>query len=74
MQDDFDRTGWNLKRAWVEVWNGMVFVSLARQAPESIAERLAAEEVAGRLGLCVLAVRATCAAEPAARRAVSLWH
>jgi phenylpropionate dioxygenase-like ring-hydroxylating dioxygenase large terminal subunit len=47
MQDDFDRTGWNLKRAWVEVWNGMVFVSLARQAPESIAARLAGADFSG---------------------------
>src|SRR4029077_17693352 len=36
MQDDFDRTGWNLKRALVEVWNGLVFVSLAEQTPGPI--------------------------------------
>ena len=31
--DGFDRTGWDLKRVWVEVWNGCVFISLAHEAP-----------------------------------------
>jgi phenylpropionate dioxygenase-like ring-hydroxylating dioxygenase large terminal subunit len=47
MHDDFDRTGWDLRRAWVEVWNGMVFISLAREEPESIAERLAGADFSG---------------------------
>ncbi len=47
MHDGFDRTGWDLKRVWVEVWNGCVFVSLAREAPEPIAERLAGADFSG---------------------------
>ena len=47
MQDDFDRTGWNLKRAWAEVWNGMVFVSLGHEQPEPVAERLAGADFSG---------------------------
>jgi Rieske 2Fe-2S family protein len=47
MHDGFDRTGWDLKRARVEVWNGMVFVSLSQEAPEPVAERLAGADFSG---------------------------
>ena len=47
MHEGFDRTGWDLKRVWVEVWNGMVFISLAQEAPEPIAERLAGADFSG---------------------------
>ena len=47
MQEDFDRTGWDLKHAWVEVWNGMVFVSLGSERPVAIAERLAGADFSG---------------------------
>ena len=47
MHDGFDRTGWDLKRVWVEVWNGMVFISLAQEAPEPVAERLAGADFSG---------------------------
>jgi phenylpropionate dioxygenase-like ring-hydroxylating dioxygenase large terminal subunit len=47
MHDGFERSGWDLKRVWVEAWNGMVFVSLAAHAPEPIAERLAGADFSG---------------------------
>ena len=47
MHEGFDRTGWDLKRVWVEVWNGCVFVSLAQEAPEPIADRLAGADFSG---------------------------
>ncbi|HET6172316.1 MAG TPA: aromatic ring-hydroxylating dioxygenase subunit alpha [Gaiellales bacterium] len=47
MHEGFDRTGWDLKRAWAEIWNGMVFVSLAKEQPRPIAERLAGADFSG---------------------------
>ncbi|MDT0570273.1 aromatic ring-hydroxylating dioxygenase subunit alpha [Streptomyces sp. DSM 3412] len=40
MQPDFDKTPHGLKHAWVDTWNGLVFVSLADERPPSVAERL----------------------------------
>lgn len=47
MHAGFDRTGWNLKPAWCEVWNGMVFISLGQDEPEPIAVRLAEADFSG---------------------------
>lgn len=41
MHDGFDRAGWNLKKAWVEVWHGFVFVGLSKTRPQPLATRLA---------------------------------
>jgi Rieske 2Fe-2S family protein len=40
MPKDFDPAPWPLKRAWVDVWNGFVFVSLADERPPGVAERV----------------------------------
>lgn len=40
MQADFDKSPYALKRAWVETWNGLVFVSLDGERPRSVAELL----------------------------------
>ena len=47
MHEGFDPTGWDLKRVWIEVWNGMVFISLACEQPVAIAERLAGADFSG---------------------------
>ncbi len=41
MHEGFDREGLGLKPVHTEIWNGFVFISLARTAPEPIARRLA---------------------------------
>jgi Rieske 2Fe-2S family protein len=47
MHAGFDRTGWDLKKAWVEVWNGFVFVCVGPDRPRPLAERLAGADFAG---------------------------
>ena len=47
MHDGFDRSGWDLKSAWAEVWHGFVFVSVAPRRPPSIASRLAGADFSG---------------------------
>lgn len=37
MPEDFDRSQWGLRTAWVEEFHGLVFVSLAAEKPESVA-------------------------------------
>jgi Rieske 2Fe-2S family protein len=38
MNDDFDRSPWGLRRAWVENFHGFIFVSLADERPTPVAE------------------------------------
>jgi phenylpropionate dioxygenase-like ring-hydroxylating dioxygenase large terminal subunit len=41
MPEDFDRSLWGLKPAWVEEWQGMVYVALGAEPPAPVAETLA---------------------------------
>ena len=40
MPDDFDRSAWPLKQAWVEEWQGLIFVALGPEAPAPVAAAL----------------------------------
>jgi Rieske 2Fe-2S family protein len=44
MPADFDRSLWGLKPAWVEEWQGMVYVALGPEPPAPVAETLAGIE------------------------------
>ena len=39
MQEEFDKSQYQLRRAWVDEWYGMVFVCLDRERPEPLANR-----------------------------------
>lgn len=41
MPEGFDRSAWGLKPAWVEEWQGMVYVALGPEPPEPVATTLA---------------------------------
>lgn len=47
MPAGFDPSRWPLKRAWVEVWHGFVFVSIAQGRPAPIATRLGRADFLG---------------------------
>lgn len=47
MHDGFDRSGLDLKPAWVETWNGFVFVCVGSRRPSPISERLAGADFSG---------------------------
>ncbi|WP_166556043.1 aromatic ring-hydroxylating dioxygenase subunit alpha [Mycolicibacterium sp. CBMA 226] len=38
MHEGFDKTPWGLHKAWVEAYNGLVFVSLSREKPVGVTE------------------------------------
>ena len=45
MQGDFDKTAYPLKRAAVDVWNGLVFVNLSSEVSAGVGELLAAADL-----------------------------